>query len=146
MRKLRKAIELGLPILGVILVLAAVLFFFENLYIQIAIVLIGLVLIEAGIWNLAAPILPSERKYMALRNEVDAFIRLVRRLNRAALELTSEATPQNRARLLQVRDEMMESVKRMEMYAGRAEGPPSVEPGRIPEAAPVDEARRESTT
>lgn len=121
MRTLRKAIEIGLPILGVALVLAAVLFFFQNLYLQIAIVLVGLVLIEAGIWNLAAPILPSERKYMALRNEVDAFIRLVRRLNKTALELAAEPTPQNRAKLLQVRDEMLDSVKRMEVYAGKAD-------------------------
>ena len=123
MRRLRKGIELGLPILGVLLVLAAVLFFFQNLYLQIVIVLLGLVLIEAGIWNLAAPILPSERKYMALRNEVDAFIRLVRRLNKAALELAAESTPQNRAKLLQVRDEMLESVKRMELFAGQREEP-----------------------
>lgn len=146
MRKLRKAIELGLPILGVVLVLAAVLFFFQNLYVQIAIVLIGLVLIEAGIWNLAAPILPSERKYMALRNEVDAFIRLVRRLNRAALELTSEATPQNRTRLLQVRDEMMESVRRMETYAGRSEELPAVVSTTTGAPAAVEDSRRESSS
>ena len=126
MRTLRKAIELGLPILGVVLVLAAVLFFFQNLYVQIGIVLVGLVLIEAGIWNLAAPILPSERKFMALRHEVDSFIRLVRRLNKSALELASEPTPQNRAKLLQVRDEMLESVKRMESYAGRTDEPARV--------------------
>lgn len=145
MRMLRKTIELGLPILGVVLVLAAVLFF-PNLYIQIAIVLIGLVLIEAGIWNLAAPILPSERKYMALRNEVDAFIRLVRRLNRAALELTSEATPQNRTRLLQVRDEMMESVRRMETYAGRSEELPAVVSTTTGAPAAVEDSRRESSS
>ena len=121
MRAVRKAVEMGLPIIGVVLVLAAVLFFFHNLYLQIGIVLVGLVLIEAGIWNLASPILPSERKYISLRTEVDSFIKLVRRLNRATLELSGEPTPQNRAKLLQVRDEMIESVKRMEQYAGRAD-------------------------
>lgn len=124
MRAIRKGVEIGLPIIGVALVLAAVLFFYQNLYLQIAIVLIGLVLIEAGIWNLANPILPSERKFLALRAEVDAFIGLVRRLNRAALELTAEATSQNRAKVLQVRDEMLESVKRMEDYAGKEQEPP----------------------
>lgn len=121
MRAIRKAVELGLPILGVALVLTAVLFLFHNLYLQIAIVLVGLVLIEAGIWNLASPILPSERKYLALRREVDSFIKLVRRLNRDTLELAASPTPQNRAKLLQVRDEMLDSVKRMEEYAGKAE-------------------------
>jgi len=121
MRRIRRAVELGLPILGVALVLAAVLFFYQNLYVQIAIVLLGLVLIEAGIWNLASPVLPSERRFVALRREVDAFILLVRRLNRATLELASEPTPQNRAKLLQVRDEMLESVKRMEQFAGQTD-------------------------
>ena len=121
MRSLRRAVELGLPIAGVVLVLAAVLFFPRNLNVQIGIVLLGIVLIEAGIWNLASPVLPSERKYVSLRREVDGFILLVRRLNRASLELTSEPTPQNRARLLQVRDEMLESVRRMQDVAGRTE-------------------------
>lgn len=125
MRAIRKGVEIGLPIIGVALVLAAVLFFYHNLYLQIAIVLIGLVLIEAGIWNLANPILPSERKYLALRAEVDAFIGLVRRLNRATLALAADATSQNRAKLLQVRDEMLESVKRMQDYAGKEQAPPA---------------------
>lgn len=132
MRRLRKTVEIGLPIIGVLLVLAAVLFLFHNLYLQIAVVLVGLVLIEAGVWNLANPILPSERRYLALRDEVDLFIRLVRRLNRTALEVASEPTPHNRAKLLGVRDEMMESVRRMEEYAGRQEpgagAPEAVEP------------------
>ena len=127
MRAIRKGVEIGLPIIGVALVLAAVLFFYHNLYLQIAIVLIGLVLIEAGIWNLANPILPSERKYLALRAEVDAFIGLVRRLNRATLALAADATSQNRAQLLQVRDEMLDSVKRMEDYAGKEQAPPAAQ-------------------
>ena len=121
MRRLRRTVELGLPILGVTLVLAAVLFLPRSLMLQIAVVLLGLVLIEAGIWNLASPVLPSERKYVSLRREVDGFILLVRRLNKASLALASEPTPQNRARLLEVRDEMLESVKRMEAVAGRTE-------------------------
>ena len=121
MRRLRRTVELGLPIVGVTLVLAAVLFLPRSLMLQIAVVLLGLVLIEAGIWNLASPVLPSERKYVSLRREVDGFILLVRRLNKASLELASEPTPQNRARLLEVRDEMLESVKRMETVAGRTE-------------------------
>lgn len=135
MRRLRRAVELGLPIAGVIMVLAAVLFFPRSLTIQIAIVLVGLVLIEAGTWNLASPVLPSERRYVALRHEVDGFILLVRRLNRATLALASESTPQNRARLLEVRDEMLESVKRMEQVAGQAE-PPA--PAAIESAAALE--------
>src|SRR5688500_882503 len=102
MRALRRAIELGLPVLGVAVVLAGVLFFANDLYVQLAVVVVGLLLIEAGIWNLASPVLPSERRYNALRREVDSFIILVRRLNRATLENTSDPTAASRARLLQI--------------------------------------------
>lgn len=151
MRAIRKAVDLGLPIIGVVLVLAAVIFFFQNLYLQIAIVLVGLVLIEAGIWNLASPILPSERKYIALRNEVDDFIKLVRRLNKATLELAGDPQPHNRARLLQVRDEMLHSVRRMETYAGREDVQPgtpldAVEDGADPGNAGAATAPRGDTT
>ncbi|HEX6589409.1 MAG TPA: hypothetical protein VF039_10320 [Longimicrobiales bacterium] len=122
MRRLRRTIEMGLPVLGVVVVLAGVLFFARSLYVQLIVVLLGLLLIQAGIWKLANPVLPSERRYNALRAEVDAFILLVRRLNRATLQNTSDPTPANRARLLQIRDEMMESVHRMEAVAGRTEG------------------------
>lgn len=121
MRAIRRTIEVGLPIIGVALVLAAVLLFARSLFVQLAIVVVGLLLIETGIWNLASPVLPSERRYLALRREVDGFILLVRRLNRATLENATDATPQNRARLLRVRDEMLESVSRMEQVAGRTE-------------------------
>ena len=132
MRRLRRTIEVGLPVLGVVLVLAAVLFLARSLLLQLGVVLLGLVLIEAGIWNLASPVLPSERKFVALRREVDGFILLVRRLNRATLALASEPTPQNRSRLLEVRDEMLESVKRMETAAGRTDGDPPVADGGAP--------------
>ena len=121
MRRLRRAVELGLPVVGVVLVLSAVVFFPRSLLVQLGIVLVGLVLIEAGIWNLASPVLPSERKFVALRREVDGFILLVRRLNRATLALASDPTATNRAKLLEVRDEMLESVRRMEEAAGRTE-------------------------
>lgn len=107
--------------LGVVLVLAGVLFITDDLLPQLVVVVLGLLFIQVGIWKLATPVLPSERRYNALRGEVDSFIMLVRRLNRATLENASEPTPANRARLLQVRDEMLESVKRMEEVAGRTE-------------------------
>ena len=121
MRALRRGIDVGLPTLGVIIVLAGVLFFADSLYVQLAVVVLGLLLIQVAIWKLASPVLPSERRYNALRSEVDSFIALVRRLNRATLENASDPTPASRARLLQIRDEMLESVKRMEEAAGRAD-------------------------
>ena len=136
MRRLRRTIEMGLPVAGVVIVLAGVLFFARSLYVQLIVVLLGLLLIQAGIWKLANPVLPSERRYNALRSEVDSFILLARRLNRATLENTSDPTPANRARLLQIRDEMMESVRRMEAVAGRTEAELSAATARTAEAQP----------
>lgn len=135
-RRLRRSIETGLPVAGAVIVLAGVLFFADDLYLQLAVVVAGLLLIQAAIWKLANPVLPSERRYNALRSEVDAFILLVRRLNRATLENTGAPTPANRARLLQIRDEMLESVKRMEQVAGRSEdvAPGDPVPGSAAEA------------
>lgn len=128
MRRIRRTVEVGLPIAGVTLVLGAVLLLPRNLMLQLGVVLLGLVLIEAGVWNLASPVLPSERKYVALRREVDSFILLVRRLNRATLALASDSSAANRAKLLEVRDEMLESVRRMEQVAGQAEDVVGVPP------------------
>ena len=122
MRRTRRGVEIGLPIAGAMLVLAAVLFF-RSQTVQLAVVVLGLALMGVAIRNPGSPVLSSERRYVALRHEVDGFIVLVRRLNRATLALASESTPQNRARLLEVRDEMLESVKRMEQVAGKAEPP-----------------------
>lgn len=119
--RIRKVVQVGLPVLGVAVVLAGVLFIYDNLYLQIVVVLLGLVLVESGIWNLASPILPSDRRYLALRREVDEFIGLVRRLNRTSLEVLVEPTPEVSATLMQIRDEMMASVHRMEEYAGKSD-------------------------
>ncbi|HEV8695214.1 MAG TPA: hypothetical protein VGQ93_13680, partial [Lysobacter sp.] len=83
-RIVRRLIETLLPILGTIKIFVAVLFLHRPA-LQIPAVAIGLLLIHARMWNLAQPVLPSERKFQALRHEVDHFIILVRRLNGAAL-------------------------------------------------------------
>lgn len=118
MRTVRRTVDMVLPVAGIVLVLGAVLFVWQNLYLQLGIVIVGIFLIEAGIWKLAHPLLPSARRYHALRDEVDEFIQLVRRLNTAAARQVSgdaAAEPQVAA----VRQEMLSSVERMVAYAGR---------------------------
>ncbi len=86
MRTFRRAIELGLPILGMAVVFGGVLFVPPtNLQMQIVVVLVGVLLLEAGVWGLTGQILPNERHYRALREEGDHFITLIRDLNSAAL-------------------------------------------------------------
>lgn len=117
MKTVRRKVDTLLPVVGIVVVLSAVLFLWQNLYLQVAVVVAGIFLIEAGIWKLAHPLLPSQRKYRALRAEVDDFIGLVRRLNTAAVERHG-LTPDADARVEAVRQEMLESVDRMVEYAG----------------------------
>src|SRR5687768_15556901 len=113
MKSIRRSVDKVLPVLGIVIVLGAVLFLWcGNLYIQLAVVMVGIFLIEAGIWKLAHPLLPSVRKYRALRAEVDDFIQLVRRLNAAAL-LRDNGDASGAAALQAVRQEMLDSIDRM---------------------------------
>ncbi|GMR13830.1 MAG: hypothetical protein BMS9Abin29_2049 [Gemmatimonadota bacterium] len=90
MRTIRKTIELGTPILGMVTVFAAVLLIPPpHLQLQLVVVLVGVLLIEAGVWGLTNPFLPNERQFLPLREEVDDFIDLVRQLNAAAIEKRS---------------------------------------------------------
>jgi len=119
MTSIRRSVDKVLPVLGIIVVLGAVLLLWcGNLYIQLAVVMIGIFLIEAGIWQLAHPLLPSVRKYRALRTEVDDFIQLVRRLNAAAVVRESGAAD-GVAGVAAVRQEMLNAIDRMVDYAGK---------------------------
>ncbi len=89
MRLLRQLVDISLPLLGVAIILGSVLFVREALTTQIAFVGLGMVLIELGVWKAAHRLLPSERKYNALRAEGDRFLGLMRKLNQAALAVTA---------------------------------------------------------
>lgn len=71
-----KAVALG----GVLLVLSQLLLLAYS-PIHVAVVVLGVLMIYVGIWRLVSNMLPNRRHYMPLREEVDEFIRLVRRLN-----------------------------------------------------------------
>lgn len=114
---IRRKVDGILPVLGIVLVLGAVLFLWRSLLLQVTVVVVGIFLIEAGIWKLAHPLLPTARKYRALRDEVDEFIQLVRRLNTAAIERQT-GVGEAEERLEAVRAEMLASVDRMVTYAG----------------------------
>ncbi len=120
MRKIRRLIELGLPIIGMVVVFGAILLPTINLdlQLQVVIALVGILMIEAGVWKLTSPFLPSERKYIALRGEVDRFIDLVRQLNSAVMKSGSESGESSSA-VLETLDSMHASVEKMGSLAGR---------------------------
>ncbi len=120
MRKLRKTLDVGLPIGGTLLVFAAVVLVY-NLTLQIILVLIGLLMIDAGIWKLTKPLLPNERRYNALRSEVDHFIDLVRRLNDASVSMKEHDTPTSRVAIQDAVNALHDSVGKIERVAGQTE-------------------------
>ena len=119
-RKLRRFLHLLGPAVGMALVIGAVLFG-ESLAVQLFLVVAGLLLTEAGLWRLADPILPDERKYVALRAEADHFITLVRQLNTAAVALDEGETRGARFAMDELQTEMHRSIDRMVSFAGKTE-------------------------
>ena len=129
MRLMRKTVELGMPIMGMVIVFAAVLLIPPaNLQIQLVVVLVGVLLIEAGVWGLTNPFLPNERQFIGLREEVDDFIDIVRLLNATAIDsrLSREGAEE---KFEQTLEDLHTSVRRMGRLAGveATDTPPTVE-------------------
>lgn len=118
MRTFRKIVEAGLPLVGTAVVLAAVLFLPDNLMLQLVVVVAGILLVEAGVWRLTNPFLPSERRNDELRREVDDFLELVRELDREADAAEADLSEDAGRRLDAIRAEMHDSVDRMGTLTG----------------------------
>jgi hypothetical protein len=119
--------------MGMALVLGAVLFG-DNVAVQLFLVVAGLLMTEAGFWRLADPILPNERKYGALRAELEHFKALVRQLNTAALAPEAEDEGGNGLALEEVRERMHDSVDNMVRFAGKTAEEVGVEEAGKPDA------------
>jgi hypothetical protein len=119
-RKLRKYLDLGLPLVGSFLVFTAVLTVTAPVT-KVLVAALGLLLIQSGVMKLTQAIIPNERKYVALRREVDYFILLVRRLNAAALGLKQIDSVETRAAFDAIQQRMRESFDRMSQLAGKTD-------------------------
>lgn len=121
MRNLRKTLAIGLPVLGTILVFVAILMpsIALNLRLQILVVLVGLLVIEAGVWRLTARILPNERRFLALRSEVNSFIDRIRVLNAYGVNLRKSDSDATREAFKETVDALHSAVDRMAEVAGR---------------------------
>lgn len=121
MRSIRKFLSGAVPIIGMAVVFGAVLFIDpERQQLQIIAVIVGVILIEAGVWKVTNPFLPSERRYTDLREEVDRFLDHVRELNEAAAASRKGESPEARARYDRALATLHRSVDRMGEVAGRA--------------------------
>ncbi len=117
-RTFNRYISLVASIIGMIIIMSSFLFT-GDLLAWYGAVILGLVIVLVGFWYGANPILTSERRYLALRSEVDGFIRLVRRLN--TLAVTSGSSEE----FQQIKTAMLKSVERMAELAGKEGKPPT---------------------
>jgi len=125
LRGFRKAIEVAIPMVGMLIVFGGVLFVPPSeLQTQLMVVLVGVLMIEAGVWGMTTAVLPSERRYVALREEGDRFIGLIRRLNEARIRDRIERTEESAAAVRSALDEMHASVEIMGEVAGEEHAAP----------------------
>ena len=126
MRNLRKYLDVGLPMLGVIVILSTVLFL-RDIRAQIAVIMIGIILIEAGVWKLAHQLLPNDRRFHALRTEIDNFIALSRQLNESAILMKLENNAENVSNFEDLKTKMHEVVENISEVAGKTNEDVSIE-------------------
>jgi hypothetical protein len=91
----------------------------DSLQLQIGVVLVGLLIIESGVWRLTDKILPNERKYTSLRVEVDEFLAGIRVLNTRAGVARAQGTEADVELFEKKKRELHEAVDRMAELAGK---------------------------
>ena len=83
MRRLRQVVDRIVVYGGVIVVLSAIVVA-DASRAQMVLVLLGLLLVQLGIWRIASRLLPGTRTNQRLRDEMDQFLASVRELYRLA--------------------------------------------------------------
>ena len=119
-RTLRQALDTSLPILGIVVILSAVLCM-QEFRGHVALVVLGILLIEVGVWKLAHQVLPTERTSLALRGEVELFLTLGRPLHAAALRGKTHDAPEPRQACEEVHQSLRQTVERIIQGAGKTD-------------------------
>ncbi len=115
-RMFNRNIGVGATLVGLAVILSSF-FFLENIVAWYATIMIGLLIVLGGFLYAAYPVLTSERRYFALRREVEHFIKLVRKLNDVA------KTPESEDDVARIKSKMAESIDRMASLAGKESEP-----------------------
>lgn len=118
MSSLRKLLHFGLPFVGTALAIVAAVVV-TNTLVRVLLVLLGVVLIQAVTSKLPYYIFHNERRFRQLRSELDEFVWLIRELNAAAVDTTSN--PRAEDRFEDLHTALQESLERMALYAGRTD-------------------------
>ncbi len=115
-RMFNRNVGVGATIVGLAVILSSF-FFLDNIVAWYATIMIGLLIVLGGFLYAAYPVLTSERRYFALRREVEYFIKLVRKLNDAA------KAPETGDDVERIKSKMAESIERMASLAGKESEP-----------------------
>ena len=117
-RNIRRSIDLGLTGLGIGIIFTAVILSGSlEIELQLPIALLGVLLMEAGVWGLSSKLFPNERRYSSLRDEGDKMIQLIRELNAAAIAKDTGA--EDAKRFQATLERMHDSVQRMSDLAAK---------------------------
>ena len=120
-RNLRRSIDMALTALGIGLIFIAVILGGSlDIQVQLPLALLGVLMMEAGVWRLSSKLFPSERRYSHLREEGDRMIELIRELNAAAI--ARDRGTEDARRFQATMEAMHESVVRMSALAALEDG------------------------
>lgn len=97
-KRTRFLAERVLAVAGVVVVLGAMLTMTRS-PLLVGVVVLGLLLIEVGVWRLADPLLPDDRSFLSLRQELDTFLLDIRALNDHAVAGEEDGVARVRERL-----------------------------------------------
>jgi len=117
MRRLPRILDVILSVGGVMLIVAALLPELKPQ--QVGAVMVGALMIQAGVAKMSHLFFPDERRWLSARAEVDVFLTLMRQLNQAALALREKDSPENRRDFEELRDAMRAAVEQIAMVAGK---------------------------
>lgn len=117
-RNMRRSVEALLTIVGILIVFGSVLFGNDvGIQIQFMMVLLGVLLMEVGVWGLSSKLIPNERRFTRLRGEGDHMLQLIRELNTAAI--AKDRGEEDAKRFQNTLANMHESVVRMSELAAQ---------------------------
>ncbi len=123
-RNIRRQIDIGLTGLGIAVIFSVVILGGSlEVQAQLPLALLGVLLMEAGVWGLSTKLFPNERRYSQLREEGDQMIALIRELNHAAI--AKSRGKEDAKRFQATLEKMHESVVKMAELAAKEDGIPN---------------------
>ncbi len=140
LRARRNVLRSSLFLLGLGLIVAGVLIPMPIRY-QVLAVILGLLVYQTMLLGLFDRFLPNERRYIALREETDRLLDLVRDLNHAAIAARAIGIDRDQYVMPIVR-RMHETVDRMPQVAAQRTAAGRVQPWLTDEADEIDEGPR----